>query len=115
MNAQERATARALAVLVMHPKVQQALREGDPKAWEQATAALKPYGWPNAMLSLNEQAESAPDLSYFTVVGLYEETGERFCDYIAAEDAAGAEVIAETLHPSVTIAGVFAGKLEAKG
>lgn len=42
-----KAAARALAVLVLDPKIATFLATNDPKALEQAYLALGPFGWPD--------------------------------------------------------------------
>jgi len=56
---------------------------------------------------------STKQLSTFTVVGIYQDTQQRFCSFIKAESAAHAEVVISQTHPTLNIAGVFAGILTA--
>ncbi len=45
----------------------------------------------------------------FTVVGLYADTLQRFCDHVEAEDAAAAERWCEEQYDDLVVCGVFAG------
>lgn len=47
----------------------------------------------------------------YTVVGIYEDDGQRWCDSFDAESPEDAEEQAEDAYPGVTIAGTFEGDL----
>lgn len=46
--------AKALAVIMLDPKLKAVLRTTDPKAYQQALQALEPFGYPGPMPTLTE-------------------------------------------------------------